>query len=170
MIIAGVPKNETETEVNLKETINKIAACCGVMLKPQDVVNIYRLRESITVEHSGLLKHPLIMVKFDERSSVKQSIFQNYVKMIGRKAPLRVDQLGYTNTNRICLNHHLSPTLLNIRKQASDLRKLGLIERTVPRHDSIKLLINGKWIRVTTVQDFESKTSHLIPQFEGRGG
>lgn len=170
LIISGVPSSQTETVDNLKETVKRIAACCGVSLKSEDIVNIYRLKDSITVEHQDRPKYPLIMVKFDEKRAVKQSIYHNYIKLIGQKLPLRLNNLGLNGTNRIYLNHHLSPALLIVRKQATDLKKLGVIERTVPRHDSIKLLINGKWLKINTIQELKSKTAHLIPMSPGRGG
>lgn len=170
LIVCGIPYSQYETQDDLISTMKKIAAVSGVDLNSDDISNIYRLRESITRTSQGRPNYPLIMVKFTKYSEAKQKIFRNYLKQIGEKIPLRCSQLGMSSSNRIYLNHHLTPLLLRIREQATGLRKLGVIERTIPRYDAIKILLLGKWYSVTTVEQLDKLTSSLLPIPMSRGG
>lgn len=137
----------------------KIAGICGFDLKEVDILTIYRLKllknNNSSDERNSQDRTPSIIVKFVPSFTHKDKIFKNYIQMLSRKLALRCDSIGINSHKRIYLNHHLSPELLIVRDKAIAYRKLGVIEKAIPQYNYVKILSNGKWMKIINQQQLQ---------------
>lgn len=161
LVIQNIPTTVGETQQSLKETVVKIASCYGYVLEVNAILVVVRLRGKPSEEElSGrdILERPLsnnLLVKFAD-ASIKDDFFRNYIASVTQQKFITGAAIGFPAGQRIFINHHLSYELTTIKMKAAELKKSGLIDKISARYDSIKVLSNGIWHRVTNLDELNA--------------
>lgn len=149
LVISNVPINNHETQITLKQQALKIAHSLGVNLQLADIAVVIRLNSKANQTSSAIL------VKFID-AVMKHDVFDAYIKRVINKNPITFQAIGLQSTQRIFINHHISPQLAEIKRKALELKKDGIISKVNARYNNIRVFINNKWHNVDTLPALDS--------------
>lgn len=152
LIIKGVPQQQDENESTIKETIKKIGAACSVVIQDSCMKGVHRIKKKNKKSNDD---HDSILVKFDDKSDIKHTLFMGYITLIGRKQPLTCKAIGLNCDKRIYIDQHLSIELLKVQDRALLLKKAGIIDKVIARFNAIRVLVKNEWISLTSNHDME---------------
>jgi hypothetical protein len=149
IIINGVPQSQNEDLYNI---IKKIGQACNVTIEQSSIEEILRLKPRFKPNPTlttPLIPEPAILVKFFMEST-KTNFFNGYLDLIKHKQFLRCNSIGLTSTQRIYINHHLSPVLRKLYDKALHLKKAAVFQTVNSKSHAIGIKINDVWHDITT--------------------
>lgn len=149
LVIGNVPIQNDESQESLKQVIIKIANALEVNLEPQHIVIIIRLNKK------GDKSSSPILVKFID-AVIKHDVFDAYINRVISKNPISFNSIGVNSTQRIFINHHISPELAEIKRKALEFKKNDLVEKVNARYNNIRVFINNKWHNVDSMAALEA--------------
>lgn len=152
LMIQNIPQDPRETKESLIDKVMKLSNALGVSLQPQNVSIAMRLNNKIQTQNDSQIEVPVVLVKFCD-VAIKDELFDAYISKIINKSPVTQQALGYKSSERIYINHHLSPELANLKRKAVDLKKKGKIAKVNVRYNNIRVNINNKWHKIDTEED-----------------
>lgn len=150
LMIQNVPVLNNESVDSLKDIVVKIANLFLLDLDRNSILTVIRLRGKIESDNTRPLTNS-ILVKFSDMST-KDELFYKYITAVTSKVFISGSHLGLENTNRIYINHHLTPQLSRMKSKATELKKAGKISKINARFDSIRIFVNDSWVKVTDIE------------------
>lgn len=160
LLIQNVPSSPSE---NLKDIVKKVANACGSDLNPTDIASVMRLQTKPTTNPLSTPNRPrsndTILVKFVD-TTVKDSIFDGYIKMLTDKKPLISTYIGFEGNTRIYLNQHLSPDLIKVKMRAVKLKEARIISKVSAAYNVVKVQYKDKWHKLYSFEQLQT----LIPE------
>lgn len=163
LIINGIPHDNKE---NLKLIMIKIAAALEINITSDVIRKIHRLGPQNEEVIAIPPRNKPIMVKF-ATIDIRNSINENYVKLIREKRPFTLQDIGHSSNERIYINSHLPQCLTSLYKQALDMKKLNRIQAVHAKMNSVAIKLDDKWHKVQTkkelasLMDEHNKVGHL---------
>lgn len=158
LLMQNIPIIDNESVLALKNLVVRFALCLSFVLDPSSINTIIRLRgKSSSTEAGRPLTNTILMKFFDV--STKDEFFSKYIVSVSKKIFVSASLLGLEGTQRIYVNHHLTPDLAKIKNKATEMKKSGLITKVSARYDSVRVLVNGQWVKITNLNQLDELSS-----------
>lgn len=149
LMIHNVPQEQRETKEALTNKILKLCSSLGVAVQHQNITIVMRLNNKLPTQNNLQHETPVVLVKFCD-AAIKDEIFDAYLTKIMNKTPLTQQAFGHGSTQRVYVNHHLSPELASLKKKAIELKKEGKIDKVNARYNNIRVNVNNTWHKIDT--------------------
>lgn len=163
LIIQNVPFVAGEDALSLRALVVKTAACFGYQLNGNDILTVVRLRgkPATSTGSSENLSRPFstsLLAKFTD-VTIKDDFFSNYITAVVNQKFVLASNVGLGSNQRIFINHHMSHELTRVKIKATEMKKAGLVERINARYDCVRVCVNDKWHRVTSLDSLAGLSS-----------
>lgn len=154
LVIQNISVLSHESVENLKNVVVQIANLLLLQLDPNSIITVIRLRGKLESDNTRPLTNS-ILVKFSDMST-KDELFYKYILAVSKQNFINGSLLGLGSTQRIYINHHLTPQLSRIKSKATELKKGGKISKINARYDAVRVFVNDSWIRITDIDQLNN--------------
>lgn len=177
LVIQGVPQVPNENEQTLREIVTKIGSACGTLVTPASIVQVYRMKNktplNVNAQSNANAKPSPILVRFNDASHMKDTLFLKYLEMMTRSLPLKCNMIGFNFNTRIYINQHLSNQLLQVKDKAILLKKIGIVQKVTPRYNHVHVQIRDKRYKLlnynqldeTIINEYKSNIENLVSHY-----
>jgi hypothetical protein len=146
VILNGIPVFKSE---DLYQIVQKIGKACGTVIESSEIKSVERLerRSNFSYANAPSTSEPAILVKFSNEN-VKTNLFNGLHNLIIQKKFLDCNMIDLSSTNRIYINHHLSPDLQKVFEKALLLRKTVGFQSVKTQNNGVAVKVQGKWMNI----------------------